>query len=87
MFALTLIALFASAALLAVACLAQSWRQYGTAALALRGEMKQCDATREFDYRIISHDLPSRKPAQVIALPVRPSVRRPLRQPALRAAA
>jgi hypothetical protein len=87
MLALTLTALFASAALLAIAAIVHSWRQYGTAALALRGELKQCEATRGFDYRIITHDRPSRKAAQVIALPVKPSMRRPQRQPALRAAA
>ncbi len=87
MIALALTALFASAALLAIAAIAQSWRQYGTAALAVRGELKQCDATRSFTFRIISHDGPRRKAAQIIALPVRLVVRRPLLQPALRAAA
>ena len=87
MFALTLAALFAFAALLAVAVIAQSLRQYGTAALALHGQLKQCEATRGFDYRIVSPDGPKRKAAQIIALPVKSSARRPQRQPALRAAA
>ncbi len=87
MFALTLAALFAFAALLAVAVIAQSLRQYGTAALALHSQLKQCEATRGFDYRLISHDGPKRKAAQIIALPVKSSGRRPQRQPALRAAA
>lgn len=87
MIALALAILFACAALLAVSAIAQSWRQYGPAALALRDELKRCEAARGFDYRIISHELPGRKAALVIALRVRPLVRRPLRQPALRAAA
>lgn len=87
MLALALTALFACAALLALAAMAQSWRQYGTAALALRGELKQCGVMRGFDYRIITHDMPSRGPAKIIALPVKSSARRPLKQPALRAAA
>ncbi len=87
MLALALTALFACAALLAVAAIAQSWRQYGTTALVLRGELKKCDATRGFDYRIITQDVPTRGPAQIVALPVKPSTRRPMRQPALRAAA
>ena len=87
MIALALTALFALAALLAIAAIAQSWQQYGTAALALRGALKQCDATRGFDYRIITHDATRANAAQIIALPVRSSVRRLLMQPVLRAAA
>ena len=87
MFTLTLASLFAFAALLAVAVIAHSLRQYGTAALALNSQLKQCEATRRFDYRIVSHDGPKRKAAQIIALPVKSTARRSQRQPALRAAA
>ncbi len=91
MLAFALTTLFAAATMLALAAMAQSWRQYGTAALVVRGVLQQCEATRSFDYRIISRDaaMPTltRIPARVIALPVRPLVHRPLRQPALRAAA
>ncbi len=87
MIALALTTLFASAALLAIAAIAQSLWQFGPAALAVHGELQQCEATRSSTYRIISHDAPKRKEAQIIALPVKPSARRPLLQPALRAAA
>ena len=91
MIAFALTALFASTALLALAAIAQSWRQYGMTALTIRSALKQCQATRNFDYRIISLDAASPKPAravaQIIALPIRPSLRHPLPQPALRAAA
>ena len=91
MIALALTTLFTAATVLALAALAQTWRQYWTSALAVRSALKQCEATRSFDYRIISRGpaLPvlTRIPPQVIALPVRSLVRRPRLQPALRAAA
>ncbi len=91
MIAFALTTLFAAATMLALTAMAQSWRQYGTAALAVRSALKQCEATRSCDYRIISHDTAGPIlvpiPARVVALPIKPSVRRPLLQPALRAAA
>jgi hypothetical protein len=91
MIAFALTALFTSVALLALAAITQSWRQYGMAALAIRSALKQGQVTRNFEYRIISLDAASPKPAraaaQIIALPIRPSLRHPRPQPALRAAA
>lgn len=96
MIGLALSTLFASAALFALAAIAQSWRQYGTATLAVHGALAQCDATRSFSYRIISFDAtravpgkpaPEKLSAQIITLPIRRSARRPFLLPALRAAA
>jgi hypothetical protein len=87
MIALALTALLAFATLLAIAAIAQSWRQYGAAVLALRSDLKQCETMRSFSYRIISNDATKPRAARIFALPVRVS---PLRQPmqsALRAAA
>jgi hypothetical protein len=45
--AILLAVLFAVSGAFAVAVIAQSWRRYGGAALALRGELRDCSAWRE----------------------------------------
>ena len=87
MIALVLTALFASATLLALLAMADSWKQYGAQVLALRRMLQQCDRKRSVEYRIVTDDQPGRGPAQVFLLPVRPAGYRPALRPALRAAA
>lgn len=52
MLAILLSGLFTTAALLALATIATSWRRYGRTALALRAELAACPDARAVDVRI-----------------------------------
>ncbi len=47
MTAVLLASLFVTSGLFAVAVIAHSWKRYGAAALALRGELRDCSEWRE----------------------------------------
>ncbi len=47
-----LFTLFAASAALAIGTMAASWRRHGAAAMALRGELAGCGASRELRYRV-----------------------------------
>jgi hypothetical protein len=89
MTAVLLFTLFAGTAFLAIGAMAVSWKQYGPAALAIRGQLRECSPTREVRYRIIEMKV---QPAALNSAPAtsakiyRPRFR-PVAQPALRAAA
>ncbi|HVR89474.1 MAG TPA: hypothetical protein VHG29_00065 [Novosphingobium sp.] len=76
--------LLAGIALFAGGALVTTWRQYGTAALALGDQLRRADQLRAFDWT--SRELTARRrPATIRQLPLRAP--RPVLQPGLRAAA
>ena len=52
MTAILLTTLLAASGIFAILVIQQSWRRYGTAALALRGELRDCREWREFSVTV-----------------------------------
>lgn len=75
-------ALFTFAALAAISAIVGSLRRYGPAALALRGQLRNCSTHRSFDWRTAETRV-TRDPAKVL----RPRFARPSSASALPAAA
>ena len=75
MLAALLIASFLTAAAFALYALSATWRQYGTMAMGLRAELKECGETRPFGWS--RTELTVTRGAAVVRLPVKP-VGRPL---------
>ncbi len=86
MAAILLTTLFAAAAVLALGAIGASWRQFGTAALALRDQLAACGTARELRFTLVTTEV-----RQVGATVYRPQFRASARtlplQPVLRAAA
>ena len=86
MIALLLFTLFCATALLAAGSLLVSWQRYGGAVLAIRGQLRDCSATREVRFSISEAALRPANGPQPIAKIYRPNFK-PAAKHALRAAA
>ncbi|MGE3691925.1 MAG: hypothetical protein AB7F98_11150 [Novosphingobium sp.] len=79
-------ALFAAACALALGAIAGSWRRYGAAALALRGELDACSDLRELRFTVTGFDA-SRPSATILRPSFRPARMAPEFEPEWQAAA
>jgi hypothetical protein len=86
MTAILLATMFAAAAVLALGAIADSWRQFGTAAMALREQLATCSRTRELHFTLVTTEV-RRASARVYRLNFRPAGQSLPLQPELRAAA
>ena len=78
MLAFLISALFAASGVFAVMAIAATWRRYGPAVLALRGELAACgDDLRELSFRLSGYD--SLRPSAEV---LRPDFTRGARRPA-----